>query len=109
MTEAFGMDVESYRRYKDLSRAGEKLRDHMTDLELALVSLAETAATGLSRDRNSSTIEQLQKDVTDAGRIVARTRNEIERAGGRPIVDRARTTATTTTRATRPAGPAQAA
>lgn len=90
MTEAFGMDVETYRRYKGLSRATEKLRDHMTDLELALVSLAETAATGLSRDRNSATLEQLQKDVTDAGKIVARTRTEIERAGGKPVIDRAR-------------------
>jgi hypothetical protein len=90
MTEAFGMDVETYRRYKGLSRATEKLRDHMTDLELALVSLAETAATGLSRDRNSTNLQQLQKDVTDAGKIVAHTRNQIERAGGKPIIDRSR-------------------
>jgi hypothetical protein len=90
MTEAFGMDVETYRRYKGLSRATEKLRDYMTDLELALVSLAETAATTLSRDRNSATLEQLQKDVTDAGKIVARTRTEIERAGGKPVIESAR-------------------
>jgi len=101
MQESFGMDVETYRRYKGLSRATEKLRDHMTDLELALVALAETAATSLSRDRNSSSLEQLQADVTDAGRIVARTRNEIERAGGRAIIDRSR--------ASRVARPAQAA
>jgi len=90
MQEAFGMDVETYRRYKGLSRATEKLRDHMTDLELALVALAETAATSLSRDRNSASLEQLQADVTDAGRIVAQTRDQIEKAGGRPIIDRSR-------------------
>ena len=87
MHEAFGMDVETYRRYKGLSRATQKLRDHMTDLELALVSLAETAATNLSRDRNSFRLDQLQQDVTDAGQIVARTRDQIEKASGRPIVD----------------------
>jgi hypothetical protein len=90
MQEAFGLDVESYRRYKGLSRAGQKLRDHMTDLELALVSLAETAATTLSRDRNSYRFQQLQADVTDAGRIVARTREQIEQASGRPIIDRSK-------------------
>src|SRR2546423_6318643 len=36
---AFGMDVESYRRYKGLFRTRENLRDHLNDLELSLVAL----------------------------------------------------------------------
>jgi hypothetical protein len=63
---AFGMDVQQYREYKGLarcSRSRAKLRDHLSDLELALVALAETTAMELSRRRGSSTCEQLLVDV----------------------------------------------
>lgn len=85
---AFGMDVQTYRRYKGLSRAGQTLRDHMTDVELALLALTETTATAITRGRNSSTFEQLLADVTEAGRIVAEARAGIERASGRAVIDR---------------------
>src|SRR5687768_5110962 len=53
MRGAFGMDVEAYRQYKNLYKTGQNLRDHMTDLELALTSLGETAAVALHKDRAS--------------------------------------------------------
>lgn len=86
MQRAFGMDVEGYRRYKGLSGANQNLRDHMTDLELALTSLGETTAVALHQSRNSHGAQKLSADAKDAGEIVAATLAEIERRGGRPVV-----------------------
>jgi DNA-damage-inducible protein D len=83
---AFGMDVEHYRQFKHLRGSSENLRDHMTDLELALTRLAEMTAAALHRDRNSTTFDQLLHDVEEAGEITARTRKEIESRRGKPIV-----------------------
>jgi len=58
------------------------LRDQMTDLELALTTLAETTAAVLHRQRGSEGAEKLLGDVRDAGEIVASTIADIERRGG---------------------------
>jgi DNA-damage-inducible protein D len=83
---AFGLNVETYRRYKGLQGTRENLRDHMSDLELALVNLAETTAIGLHQARNSNSFEQLEADTGDAGDIVAGTRLQIEQASSRAVV-----------------------
>jgi hypothetical protein len=80
MQAAFGMDVQAYRQYKGLLRPGDKLRDHLSDLELSLLALAETTAAALSRERNSKSMDALNADVRDAGRIVAQARHNIGRA-----------------------------
>ena len=85
MRGAFGMDVNAYRQFKGLNRPTQALRDHMTDLELALTGLAETTAVALSRSRGSQGVEQLARDARDAGEIAARTLGEIERRSGRPV------------------------
>jgi hypothetical protein len=74
------MDVQAYRQYKGLSRSTDKLRDHMSDLELSLLALAETTAAALSRERNSKSMDALNADVRDAGLIVAQARHQIGRA-----------------------------
>lgn len=87
LTEAaFGMDVNAYRRLKGLTAASENLRDHMTDLELAMLSLAETAALALHQQRDSRTLDELLADVRDAGQIIAGARRELEGRAGRPVV-----------------------
>jgi hypothetical protein len=83
---AFDMDVETYRRYKQLTSGVEKLRDHMSDLELALLSLAELTAAELHRAHNSHSFEQLRSDIEQSGEIVAQTRQMIESRSGSPIV-----------------------
>src|SRR5687767_11015282 len=85
MTGAFGMDVNAYRQFKGLNRPGQTLRDHMTDLELALTALAETTAVALARNRGSQGVEQLARDARDAGEIAAQTLAEIERRSGRTV------------------------
>jgi DNA-damage-inducible protein D len=85
MKSAFGMEVEQYRNFKNLYKTGENLRDHMTDLELALTALGETVAVELHRDHDSRGYEQLEADTRAAGEVVARTRSEIEARTGRPV------------------------
>src|SRR5215212_1859131 len=63
MRGAFGMEVEEYRRFKHLFKTGENLRDHMSDLELALTALGETVAVALHRDRDSGNFDQLLADA----------------------------------------------
>src|SRR4051812_10843834 len=53
---AFGVEVEPYRRLKGLGGTRENLRDHMTDMELALTSLAEAATVADRADRAGRTI-----------------------------------------------------
>lgn len=86
MRAAFGKDVEEYRRHKGLSFTAQNLRDHMTDLELALTTLAETTAAVLHRDRHSEGVDQLKADVIDAGHIVADTVSRIEAQSGHSVV-----------------------
>jgi hypothetical protein len=85
METAFGMDVNRYRESKDLRRTSQNLRDYMTDLELTLTTLGETAAVELHRGHNSQGFEQLQADVKSAGEVARMARVEIERRGGRSI------------------------
>jgi hypothetical protein len=77
MEAAFGMDVNTYRKERGI---GRNLRDHLGGLELSLLSLAETTAATLHRQRQSVGMEQLLRDVDDAGRIVKQTRRAIVRA-----------------------------
>ena len=99
---AFGMDVEAYRRYKGLFRTRENLRDHMTDIELSLVSLAETTTVELHRRRRSSGFEAMLLDAKDAGKIIARTRRDIEAESGAACRVRCQSLATPTVPAPRP-------
>jgi DNA-damage-inducible protein D len=84
--ETFGVDVTAFRRRKGLTRTSESLRDHMTDVELALTELGETLAVALHRGRSSQGFDALQRDARDAGRIVARTRADVEEQLGYPVV-----------------------
>jgi len=83
MDGAFGMDVERLRRYKNLQRPTQNLRDYMSDLELVLTSLGETAAVALHRNRGSSGLEELLADAAEAGRIAGEARTRIEQGSAR--------------------------
>jgi prophage antirepressor-like protein len=84
MQGTFDLRVDEYKRLKDLDR--ENLRDHMTDIELILTMLAEATTTKLHRDRDSRGMVPLTKDAQDGGAVAGRTRKDIERQTGRPVV-----------------------
>ena len=61
LTKAWsGMTTGEYKQYKGLTK--ENLRDNMTNIELALNSLAEVATTEISRQRNPKGIEESQQN-----------------------------------------------
>jgi DNA-damage-inducible protein D len=83
MEGTFGMDVESARRYKNLQRPTQNLRDYMSDLELVLTSLGETAAVILHRNRGSNGFEELLADAIEAGQVAGQARTHIEQGSAR--------------------------
>jgi hypothetical protein len=84
MQGAFGLNVEDYKQTKSLKR--ENLRDHMTDIELILTMLAEATTAELHRDRDSQGMAPLSKDARDGGAVAGRTRKDIEKQTGKPVV-----------------------
>ena len=84
MQGAFGLKVDEYKQVKALER--ENLRDHMTDIELILTMLAEATTTKLHRDRDSQRMGPLRKDAKDGGAVAGRTRKDIERQTGKPVI-----------------------
>jgi DNA-damage-inducible protein D len=66
--------------------AGGNLRDHMTDIELILTMLGEATTTKLHRDRDSKGMVPLKKDAKDGGAVAGRTRKDIEKQSGKPVI-----------------------
>ena len=87
MQGTFDLKVDEYKQVKALER--ENLRDHMTDIELILTMLAEATTTTLHRGRESQGMEPLRKDAKDGGAVAGRTRKDIERQTGKPVVSAA--------------------
>ena len=84
MQGAFDLKVDEYKQIKGLER--ENLRDHMTDIELILTMLAEATTTKITKDRDSKGFTPLKKDAQDGGAVAGRTRKDIERQSGAPVV-----------------------
>jgi DNA-damage-inducible protein D len=84
MHGTFALKVDEYKQLKALAR--ENLRDHMTDIELILTMLAEATTTKLHRDRESKGMMPLKKDAKDGGAVAGRTRKDIEKQTGKPVI-----------------------
>ncbi len=84
MQGTFDLSVDDYKQVKGLAR--ENLRDHMTDIELILTMLGEATTTKLHRDRDSKGFQPLKKDAHDGGAVAGRTRKDIEKQAGKPVV-----------------------
>jgi hypothetical protein len=81
----FAISVVGHREFKALARR-DNLRDHMSPIELALLSLGEATAIELHRDRDSQGFGELKRDATDAGSTAGRARQVIEQDIGRPVM-----------------------
>jgi len=84
MHGTFALNVDEYKQVKTLAR--ENLRDHMTDIELILTMLAEATTAKLHRDRDSVGMLPLKKDAKDGGAVAGRTRKDIEKKTGKPVI-----------------------
>ena len=85
LTKAWsGMTTGEYKRHKGLTK--ENLRDNMTNVELALNTLAEVATTELSRQRNPKGMFESQQAAQAGGKVAKNAREDLERQLGRSII-----------------------
>jgi hypothetical protein len=76
--------VKSYKKFKGLKK--ENLRDNMTNLELVLNMLAETATTEISKKKNPENFHQSKKIAQEGGHVAGTARKEIEQKTGESVV-----------------------
>ena len=85
LTQAWsGMTTGEYKRHKRLTK--ENLRDNMTNIELALNTLAEVATTEFSRQRNPKGMNESKQVAQAGGQIAKNTREDLERQLGRSVI-----------------------
>ena len=85
LTKAWsGMTTGEYKQYKGLTK--ENLRDNMTNIELALNTLAEVATTELSRQGNPKGMAQSRKNAQAGGEVARNARTDLESRLGHSVV-----------------------
>lgn len=85
LTQAWsGMTTGEYKKFKGLTK--ENLRDNMTNIELALNTLAEVATTEYSRQSNPQTMEENKRVAREGGDVAREARETMEKRLGRSVV-----------------------
>ena len=85
LTQAWsGMTTGEYKRHKGLTK--ENLRDNMTNIELALNTLAEVATTELSRQRNPKGMNESKQAAQAGGKVAKNAREDLEHQLGRSVI-----------------------
>ncbi len=85
LTQAWsGMTTGEYKRHKGLTK--ENLRDYMTNVELALNTLAEVTATEISRQRNPKGMAQSSQTAKEGGEVARNARADIESRLGHSVI-----------------------
>lgn len=74
----FGITTQRHKDIKGLDKNSNKLRDNMSNLELALITLAEATTTELHRSNDSQGVRELKEDAKEGGNIASVTRRNIE-------------------------------
>jgi hypothetical protein len=81
-----GLKTKDYKKHKDLKK--ENLRDNMTNLELVLNMLAETATTEISKKREPKNFPENRQVAREGGGIAGNARKQIEAKTGKPVISR---------------------
>ena len=85
LTQAWsGMTTGQYKKLKGLTK--ENLRDNMTNIELALNTLAEVATTEISRERNPKGMTESQQAAIAGGKVAKNARRDLESQLGRSVI-----------------------
>ena len=79
-----GKTTKQYKQYKGLKK--ESLRDNMTNIELALNTLAEASATEISKSKNPKGYQQSAEVARKGGEIAGDARKKLERQIGHSVV-----------------------
>ncbi|MEW6408148.1 MAG: BRO family protein [Patescibacteria group bacterium] len=79
-----GLTTKEYKRLKDLKK--ENLRDNMTNLELVLNMLAETATTEISQKREPKNLDENKKVAQEGGSVAGNAKKDIESKTGKKVI-----------------------
>jgi len=78
------LSVKEYKKFKNLKK--ESLRDNMTNLELVLNMLAETATTEISKVKEPNDFEKNKKIANEGGKIAGDARQKIEEKINKKVI-----------------------
>jgi len=78
-----GMTTKEYKKLKDLKK---NLRDNMTNLELVLNMLAETATTEISEKREPQNLDENKIVAREGGGVAGSARKDIESKTGKKVI-----------------------
>lgn len=76
--------TKAYKQYKGLKK--ENLRDNMTNIELALNTLAEAAATEISKQQQPKGFQQNARVAKSGGSVAKAARNQLESQLGHSVI-----------------------
>ena len=76
--------TKAYKQFKGLKK--ENLRDNMTNIELALNTLAEASVTEISKQRRPKGFQQNVKVARSGGRVAKDARTQLEKQLGHSVV-----------------------
>jgi hypothetical protein len=79
-----GMTTREYKKLKSLKK--ENLRDNMTNLELVLNMLAETATTEISDKCEPKSMDENRTVAREGGGVAGTARKEIESKTKKPVI-----------------------
>ena len=79
-----GKSTRQYKQFKGLHK--ENLRDNMTNIELALNTLAEASATEISKARNPKGFKQSADVAREGGNIAGDARKQLEKRVGHSVI-----------------------
>lgn len=79
-----GRTTKAYKQYKGLKK--ENLRDNMTNIELALNTLAEAAVTEISKQQQPKGFQQSAKVAKSGGSVAKAARQQLETQLGRSVI-----------------------
>ena len=84
----FGVTPGAHSRIKGLVKvkAGNNLRDHMTDLELIFTMLGEAGTTEIARRKDAQGFADNRTAARSGGTIAGNARKELEAKSGKPVV-----------------------
>jgi prophage antirepressor-like protein len=83
-----GKSTRQYKQFKGLTK--ENLRDNMTNIELALNTLAEASATEISKAQNPKGFSQSAKVARQGGKIAGDARKQLEQQVGHSVISPAK-------------------
>ncbi|MEK7159465.1 MAG: BRO family protein, partial [Patescibacteria group bacterium] len=79
-----GLATKEYKKFKELKK--ENLRDNMTNLELVLNMLAETATTEISEKREPKDFAENTTIAREGGLVAGNARKDIETKTGKSVI-----------------------